>query len=79
MVDVSRNRDGTTRLRFCWVLGALWLPVFLGSAIATGSATGLLLNAAQMIMLIVIVVVHASLLYGWSGSAFFCALSIVDL
>lgn len=77
MVDMSRNGHGKARLRGCWLLSALWLFTFFWSVIASGSPTGLVLNGVQMLILVIIMIVHASLLYGWLGVTLFCGVSIL--
>lgn len=74
MVSAVTKSDGGYRLRFCWILGVLWLLIFVCSTAMSGSVIGFVLNATQMVMLTIILLLHASLLYGWTGTAIFCVI-----
>ena len=69
-------RDGALRLRICWVLGALWLGTFLGALLLAGSGIGAALGGVQSLLLITILLVHGSLLYGWAGLGAYLAIGI---
>ena len=75
--DVGTSNEGAYRLRACWVLALLWLPLFLTSAFMQGSSAGVGLWAAQLILLFVIALLHSSLLYGWLGTCCYVVIGLV--
>jgi putative membrane protein len=62
-------------MRICWALGALWLALFLASVL-TPPPLGDVLGAVQPLLLIVILLIHCSMLYGWRGVAAYVAIGL---
>ena len=69
------SADGAVRLRICWGIGAVWLVCFLSSLLFPAVAP--VLAGIHTLMLIAIVVVHSSLLYGWAGASLYLAVGAV--
>jgi uncharacterized membrane protein len=59
--------DGAIQLGMCWALAAVWLVVFLFSVGWAGTQSGTRAGSVQALVLVLIVVVHARLAYGWTG------------
>lgn len=61
------GRKDTDHLKLCWSLAVIWLGIFLVSLLQQGSSTAAYWSAAQALILVVFVVVHGWLSYGWKG------------
>jgi putative membrane protein len=59
--------DGVIQLGACWALAIVWLAALLFSAARVGTAPGAHAGVVQALVLVVIVVTHAQLSYGWKG------------
>jgi putative membrane protein len=63
----NKADDGAGQMMTCWALAGLWLPVFLLSALRTGTPSAAALGGAQGLLLMIIVIMHGKLSYGWKG------------
>jgi uncharacterized membrane protein len=73
-VDSGARGDGKRRLIACWSLSAVWLALFITSSILVGSPTGGAVWAVQFLLLLVIVFLHATILYGLRGALIYLAI-----
>ncbi|HKX78930.1 MAG TPA: carotenoid biosynthesis protein [Novosphingobium sp.] len=73
MNEAQTGSDGGARLRICWGMGIAWLAGFFGSLLL-GGTPALVAGVVQVVMLIAIVVVHSSILYGWTGTLIYLVL-----
>jgi len=71
----THNSSGALRLRLCWVLAFCWFIVFLSGTLP-GSNTAVS-QSLQALLLLLFVVLHASLSYGYKGFATYAGIACV--
>jgi uncharacterized membrane protein len=76
-VEGQVTGDGNRRLFACWCLAAVWLALFIASAIFVGSPMGGALWAVQFLLLLAIAFLQATLLYGLRGALIYLAAGFV--
>lgn len=78
MAETRAAGQGAIGLKLCWVVAALWLPVYLYSvAQLPGSSAAATTGALQGLAVTLIAIVHGSLGYGWKGFAVYAGIAAV--
>jgi putative membrane protein len=67
---------GGLRLKACWVLAALWAPLYLLPSTGLKSGPVLALGAFAPLLMIAILLLHGSIAYGWRGIGAYLAIGI---
>jgi uncharacterized membrane protein len=68
MTAAGNPEQNPFQLKLCWALAVLWLPISLYSVTQVHGSTGAAwAGATQGLLLVLIVVIHGSLSYGWKG------------
>ena len=70
-------RAESVHLAICWMLAAAWAIAFAVSAAGVAPNVAAALGLLQMVLLLLFVVAHGSLGYGWSGFAAYFAIAVL--
>jgi uncharacterized membrane protein len=79
-MDTIAGADETARsvrLRACLAISAVWVVSFLGSLLLAGTTAGNAFGGIMVLMLILLVLVQGSMLYGWKGICIYLLLGTV--
>jgi len=80
MIDHASARHNPFQLKLCWALMALWVPISLYSVTQSyGSPGAAWAGAIQGLLLVMAMVAHGSLSYGWKGfGTYVCIVGIAS-